>query len=193
MGPKSMRIHTALDEGTIRQAIRAAGCTVERLNRHGSRSHAGSFDVILSGSSPRQGQAGGYMAATWDEWGVFLAAIFARDPRAKCSGAYLDAGHFAWATGGRYGPTFELSGQHRLHRWQWTGQVVTRTYTVHECECGAVRRYLLNGTPWAAISGTPDVTGDTGSIDEEGEFGYQGAYSVPDGHYAAEYLAGVGV
>lgn len=51
----------------------------------GSRSHERSYTVRLSGSSPyvMQGRTvENAKAATWDEWGLFIAALFKRDAAA---------------------------------------------------------------------------------------------------------------
>jgi hypothetical protein len=52
----------------------------------GSRSHGIGYLVRLSGSSPyaMQHTMHNDKAATWDEWGNFIMALFAIDPRAKC-------------------------------------------------------------------------------------------------------------
>lgn len=40
------------------------------------------YDISLSGSSCHRSQAGSYMAATWDEWGIFIDRLFTLDPQA---------------------------------------------------------------------------------------------------------------
>ena len=83
-----MRIHTDhLTESNIYNAARFARVDVVKLARHGSRSRDHAFDVKLEGESRRRpnggcsgaGYASGY-AATWDQWGVFLAILFDVDP-----------------------------------------------------------------------------------------------------------------
>ena len=54
------------------------------IHEEGSRSHARGFTVRLSGSSKSVMQSLPDRAATWDEWGIFLAAIYERDPDALC-------------------------------------------------------------------------------------------------------------
>lgn len=97
-----MRIHTdRLTESDIYTAARHARADVVVLTEHGSRSRDHAFNVKLEGESRRRpnggasgkGYASGY-AATWDQWGVFLAILFDIDPDAFTpydkSGAYFD-------------------------------------------------------------------------------------------------------
>jgi hypothetical protein len=106
-----MRLHTALTEGDVRAALResvgADGVYLDHMTAHSSRSHDHAFEVRLAGVPGRDrngkarrktntGQygAGTYMAATYDEWGYFMAAIFGRDPFAKFGTAYNGAEDF---------------------------------------------------------------------------------------------------
>jgi hypothetical protein len=146
-----MRIHSDhLDELEIRKAARLAGVSFTRFSLHGSRSRAAGFDVILTGSSPRRQNQGEDYAATWDEWGVFLNALFAIDEHAIAGrGGYESAEHFHWSTGGRY-RDFDIADQHRAgHRWQWAGDSATGSYHMSECGCGAVRRFLMGRQSFA--------------------------------------------
>ena len=144
-----MRIHSDhLDTLEIRKAATLANVAFTRFTTHGSRTREHAYDVILTGSSPRRQNGGDDYAATWDEWGVFLAALFMVDQDAFAKGAYESAEHFHWSTGNRYTPGFLLQGQHRLHKWEWAGDSATGSYHMSECGCGAVRRFLHSGT-WA--------------------------------------------
>jgi hypothetical protein len=97
-----MRIHThTADRGTIRDAMAYASnrsgrrVYAIRADEYGSRTHTTAFDVSLSGSARHRSQADrDEFAATWDEWGWFLAFLFAHDPDIKCSGVYRDADDF---------------------------------------------------------------------------------------------------
>lgn len=134
-----MRLHTDTSERTLRDAATKAGVTFARLERHGSRSRSHAFDVILEGAGRHGGQWGGqYRSATWDQWGIFLARIFEKDPNMKCR-AYDGADDFHWLTGGRF-RRLELSNQHIRHLWAYSGTCVTGRYSVHDCLCGARRR-----------------------------------------------------
>lgn len=54
------------------------------IAEEGSRSREFGFVVRLSGSSKSVMQRLPDKAATWDEWGIFIAAIFDADPDAIC-------------------------------------------------------------------------------------------------------------
>ena len=81
-----MRIHTDVEQGRARilDAARQANVSIEHLAFHHSRSRGYAFEVALSGSSPYAGASTKvewpYKAATWDEWGKFLYALFESDP-----------------------------------------------------------------------------------------------------------------
>jgi hypothetical protein len=144
-----MRIHSnSIDALEIRKAARLAGVGFTRLSLHGSRSRAFAFDVILTGNSPRNQNGGDEKAATWDQWGHFLNTLFTLDP-AMVTPYYADAEHFHWSTGNRYAGGFDLADDHvKGHKWQFSGDSAGGGYMVHECKCGAIRRFLHRGT-WA--------------------------------------------
>jgi hypothetical protein len=103
-----MRIHgDILDSVDLAAAAVAAGVTIQRQSEHGSRSRIHAYDVILSGSSPYWANSGGYgadgfKAATWDEWGWFLAYLFEVDPRLTVPHVYADAAGFHRSTHGEF-------------------------------------------------------------------------------------------
>jgi hypothetical protein len=142
-----MRLHSnSADALDVRKAATLAGVAFTRFDLKGSRSHAQAFDVILTGSSHRRQNTRGRtddMAATWDEWGMFLGHLFDLDPAMVATGAYESGEHFHWATGGRYRRgSLHPSTQHANHNWEWTGHSAGGAYSCHECECGAVRRFI---------------------------------------------------
>jgi len=146
-----MRIHSdSVSELEVRKAATLAGVGFTRFALKGSRSRAQAFDVILTGSSTRRQNFGGPdMAATWDEWGIFLGHLFGLDPAMVAKDAYASAEHFHWATGGRYRDgNLRPSTQHPKHTWEYTGQSAAGAYSVHECACGAIRRF----GDWARVS-----------------------------------------
>lgn len=57
------------------------------------------------------------MAATWDEWGIFLGHIFDLDPEAKCW-AYKDAADFNFQTDGRFEDGDIPADMHGDHRFE---------------------------------------------------------------------------
>lgn len=142
-----MRIHTKLTRGEILDARTASGLTLGRvafakLEEHKSSSHARAFEVALTGSGPYRTQDGENLAATWDEWGAVMAAIFDADPDARMGGTakrpiYADRDHFHFATGDRFhkrvttkdyplvsiplGYTYMPEDTHPRHSWDYNG------------------------------------------------------------------------
>jgi len=136
----------------FRMAARAAGVTIVELIEQGSRSRKRAFKFQLSGSSPYRSQFGnhGGQAATWDEWGMFLNALFLVDPDAHCGkNSYLSADHFHWVTGDRF-RTLIPPYQHPRHKWT-LGHTFNDDHRQRqsECEyCEAVQRWLV-GLQWS--------------------------------------------
>ena len=141
-----MRIHSDFVETVdLQKAAHRADVGFTRLGLHGSRTRDHAFDVILTGSSSRnQNMGGSDKAATWDEWGIFLGTLFALDPHAVAKGAYESGAHFDWATGGRYRDGVLRGTDHKNHKWGWTGSSAGGNYHCHECNCGAIRRFLAH-------------------------------------------------
>lgn len=150
-----MRIHTdQLTEQDIRDAARSAGVGLYRMNRHGSRRRSHAFDVILEGTGrtgTRYGQNLDMIAATWDEWGIFLSELFAADQTLTIPGVYEDGDHFYWVTNHRF-MHLRPTDQHVRHRWGYGAISVTRDYVVVTCQrCDAVQRRLIRRT-WAEFA-----------------------------------------
>lgn len=139
-----MRIHLnlSLDQqiSVLDQARRASGVYLDRNDWYGSRTHQRAVDVILSGESGRRTNQRwrvgdeGVEAATWDQWGIFLAVIFEADPSARCGSAkypqYADAEDFHRQTAFRFHrnsdePDFHVlsrdSADYKVtsHRWDY--------------------------------------------------------------------------
>lgn len=127
-----MRIHLNLGpsiaRATIYSAAANAGVYLERYERHGSRTHTCAVEVILSGDSPHRinsPEFGHENAASWDQWGIFLAVIYAADPSAR-SWAYSSDEDFHRQTGGRFNPGYpghvdsQRHPEYRRtsHRWE---------------------------------------------------------------------------
>lgn len=120
-----MRIHTSLQRSQIRAALDHAiesglvsrHVYFDRFTSHGTRSphHPHAFEVHLATPiklpgekryRPNSGATGydtvaGLWAATYDEWGHFLNALFVADPTAK-AGPYTGAYDFHHRTEDRY-------------------------------------------------------------------------------------------
>src|SRR3954468_14793548 len=131
-----MRIHAdTLTHRQIDTAARAAGVRFVRRNDHGSRTRDHAFDVILSGDSPyRVNGNPDEFAASWDQWGIFLASIFSADESVTITRVYRDADHFHMITGDRF-ETLTRADAHRLRRW------TLKAPYVQSCTCGASRRW----------------------------------------------------
>lgn len=149
-----MKIHS--DVLTYRNFLDAASWAhvdLIEFDNCGSRSRTKAFKFSLTGSSSHnRGFGAGGKAATWDEWGMFLGFLFRIDPNAHCGKrSYLNEEHFQWVTGNRFDNlTHQL--QHKRHRWGMGQMNCTGVYSVAECECGAIQRWLLNGYVWEDIS-----------------------------------------
>lgn len=107
-----MRIHTNGNADTLREALKAAQeagkvpghVYFDRFTPHRSTTHQSAYEVHLGtdhkvpGDGRRAPMHSSYefasYAATYDEWGWFLAALFDRDPEAKVVGAYKGQGDF---------------------------------------------------------------------------------------------------
>lgn len=143
-----MRLHTdTLTRADLHAAIARAGLEVHNLTatEHGSRSHTRAWNVHLTGTSsrrPNNGNTDAY-AATWDEWGMFFAELYRRDPQmlAGTAGApiYRDAPDFHAVTGDRF-HALTPDEQHggAGHKWEVTvpGEIVE---CVGKRACGAYR------------------------------------------------------
>ena len=111
-----MRIHTdKLTAAHIRRATDVPGGQIycDKLDEHGSRTHRRAFEVLLRGYGPRHtrspntgrygGPADGERAATYDDWGWFLSALFDVD-RSMKAGPYRSRADFHAKTDGAYHP-----------------------------------------------------------------------------------------
>jgi hypothetical protein len=125
-----MRIHSdTLTMHDIYDACRKAKVYAPVLENKGSRKRDRAFEVSLSGSSSRPSQSHGEPAATWDEWGVFFAHLFYRDPNAFIGQKhwnYDGLAHFDYRTGFRFvwrPDTFNYmpSDTHPQHKWRGDG------------------------------------------------------------------------
>jgi len=100
-----MRLHTdTIELHQVHQAAHVARADIT-ISVHGSRKRDHAFDVKLTGESrrrPNGGSSNSEYAATWDQWGVFLAHLFAIDPRMTCW-AYRDGRDFFTKTAARFG------------------------------------------------------------------------------------------
>lgn len=147
-----MRIHTDQVENIdLDRAAFHAGVTFGRKTRHGSRTHKWAWDVTLLGNSRRRPNnndwSGDDHAATWDQWGIFLAHLYVEDSTLRCHGAYEDDGEFSYKTNGRFDLSFNrengefegfsLKDSHGDHTFKWDGVPCAQKCT----KCDAIRRW----------------------------------------------------
>lgn len=123
-----MRIHTSKPD-QVAKAIYTASARLDgvyaTVTRHGSRSRAGAVELSLEGNGYQVNTgtrgAGSKQGATWDEWGVVLAAVFAADPEAFAGSqkrpVYADAEDFARKTCYRFDDGQLPEDTHRRHNW----------------------------------------------------------------------------
>lgn len=137
-----MRIHSdTLTSLNVYEAARIARAEVE-VTSHGSRSRNHAFNVTLTGESkrrPNSGKrgAGDDYAATWDQWGVFLAMLFALDPT-MVTPYYADADEFHERTSDRFDvPFFWPADTHGDHTFRFAGTPREQACT----KCSAVQRW----------------------------------------------------
>lgn len=73
-----------------------------RFAHYGSRTHTRAVDIVLTGNARHRSQSDReHYAATYDEWGAFLAYLFDVDPDVK-AGPYADAEEFERITDGAF-------------------------------------------------------------------------------------------
>ncbi len=130
-----MRLHTNLTSADIYEAARTAGVDLDKAEAHGSRKRDRAFEVKLTGNSRRRPNGGNYgagdaYAATWDQWGIFLAVLFARDPALTCW-AYDGAEAFGYATNWRF-ESLTLANSHGDHTFRYAG--TPREYKCTKCD-----------------------------------------------------------
>lgn len=141
-----MIIHTNAPAAAIYNAASGARAHVT-VEQRGSRTHDHAFHVVLTGGAsvhskrramrPPYGASDAF-AATWDQWGTFLAAVFRADQEARCGSAkrpdYADGRDFHLKTNGRFGQPGLPADYHGDHSWVPGG----RTEGTHCKKCSAV-------------------------------------------------------
>jgi len=140
-----MRLHTnTLTRTEVREAARVAGSGVHvQIIDYGSRKRNHAFEVTLTGTSNRRPNSGTSRndngvtyAATWDEWGMFFAALYTIDSEMIAGAAYANAEDFHYKTGNRF-DSLTPAHQHPSHRWEFAGIPRERECT----SCEAVQRW----------------------------------------------------
>jgi len=137
-----MRIHSdTLTRRDLWDAATIARVEFDRFDDKGSRSRDHAFDVTLEGESRRRpnnrGNHNGAFAATWDQWGVFLAVLFSRDP-GMVAPYYADHDEFNERTNHRFAVAgFWPADAHGDHHFQFDGVPFEQECT----KCTAIRRW----------------------------------------------------
>ena len=126
-----MKVHSdILTEKHFHNATQAAGMSnvyVSQLAVKGSRSRKRRIDLKLAGNSNHNQNRGTakvatwetVKAATWDEWGMFINALFEIDPNAII-GQYDGMEMFQEVTDNRF-DTLTAPYAHGNHKWINTG------------------------------------------------------------------------
>ena len=138
-----MRIHgDHIMTGDIYAAAELARVTLDRTTMHNSRSRGQAFDITLTGESKRRPNGGTVnrlvhnpdaYAATWDQWGVFLAYLFEHDTTLTIPRVYEDVDQFNHKTDFRFEDGWP-NDAHGDHTFRYSG-----TPRQQECsKCTAV-------------------------------------------------------
>ena len=96
------------------------GVYFDHISTHGSRQRARGIEVRLIGNSPYLNMAKTDKAATWDEWGVFMARVFDKDSSALM-GKETEAA-FCARTNYRFDTDGLPTDTHARHTWGERGQ-----------------------------------------------------------------------
>lgn len=158
-----MKLHTcAIEAEDLHNAARTAGVTFDVLTEHGSRSQRRAWTVKLYGSSGRLPGFGRgdreHDAASFDEWGLFLAALYLVDPLMR-AGHYESAEHFHWCYDDRY-VLLTYAEQHRQHKWSAGYPDASGLFSEAECigtkgpsnpGCHMIQRWPIHGAKFADI------------------------------------------
>ena len=135
-----MRVHSdTLTHADLLDAARISR-TALSVTAHGSRKRDHAFNVTLRGESKRRPNTGSYgaadeYAATWDQWGVFIAHLFELDHSAEMT-YYKDAGDFHYRTASRFDGGWP-DDAHGDHRFKYDGI----PYEQKCVKCSAVIRW----------------------------------------------------
>lgn len=92
---------------------------IETIQR--PRIAASGWNVWLNGSSPHAAQHGG-KAATWNEWGEFIYALFQRDPHARIGIYNTEADFYAMTLDQR--ERARRNGNEATHSAPWLERMV---------------------------------------------------------------------
>ncbi|AXC36233.1 hypothetical protein SEA_FORK_4 [Microbacterium phage Fork] len=117
-----MRIHSdIIVRGDLSDLLKGMpGVHFDHVSEHGSRKRRRGLEVRLIGNSPYLNMAKTDNAATWDEWGVFMARVFDLDSDALIGGETLQ--DFDQRTNYRFDGEGLPVDTHPRHTWGDFGQ-----------------------------------------------------------------------
>jgi hypothetical protein len=147
-----MRIHSdTLTTSDLTEAARLAGCQVESIALHRSTARDHAFEFIISGHGKYGGQFGqlSHASGSWDDYGIMLAELFRRDPRAIVG------------TPGR--PTYDgVDDFHDSTAWRYVELTPAQAHHNHRRDYSDGRRFYTadNGRRLAPCKGTKDTPCD---------------------------------
>lgn len=122
-----MRVHTSLTRQELYSCLPDG--VDANITEHGSRKRERAFEVTLfvyekDNLHRRLGNSGGYgassdVAATWDEWGIWIDNVYEKDPRAQMA-YYESYSDFMQKT---------RTDRDRIRAWNKADSVQVRTHT----------------------------------------------------------------
>ena len=140
-----MRLHTdTITRQDVQNVADSLGLTLHDFDEKGSRSHSRAFVIYLEGSSNRDSNGRDHKAATWDEWGMFIAELYKIDDTAMWGSkawGYKDSSDFHRQTCDRF--VTRPTDLHIQHKWVYDYQNSQpfSGVSVHKCNgCSAGMR-----------------------------------------------------
>lgn len=140
-----MLIHTdTLTADDLTAAAKLADCRVESVSHHRSSARHHALKFMISGHGKIGGAYGrtAYPVGSWDDYGILLAELFRRDPRALVGTpgrpTYDGAADFHDSTAHRY-ETLTPADAHHSHTrrngadWRQYSYVTERGYYLTQC------------------------------------------------------------
>lgn len=129
-----MRIHTnVLTVSDVYRATKGLPGVLVTASQHGSRTHERAIEVSLEGNGYRKNTgkhgASDEFGATWDEWGVFIAALYEVDPQAVFGTVKYPVYPNAYEFHGMYQDRFAdglPEDTHKRHSWEMMNRLDQR-------------------------------------------------------------------
>jgi hypothetical protein len=144
-----MRIHSdTLQYSDFHEAAALADCQVQSITSHRSTAREYALEFIIAGHGRHGGAYGGvdYAVGSWDDYGIMLAELFRRDPRAVVG------------TPGR--PTYDGADDfHDSTAWRYMELTPAQAHHNHRRDYSDGRRFYVadNGRRLAPCKGAKGV------------------------------------